>query len=115
MPTFNWADYLTLAEGLAQRQDEAALRSAISRAYYSSYCKVRNHLRESAINVPTNNHKWLWDHFRNSDDEEMRNLGLNGDRLRLARNRADYENVYHGLASNVSTALIRARQIVQIV
>jgi uncharacterized protein (UPF0332 family) len=115
MSTFDWADYLTFAEEIAQRPDEAALRSAISRAYYSAYCKARNHLSQSGVNVRTSSHKWLWDNFRMSDDEDIRSLGLTGDRLRMARNRADYDNVFSDLNSAVLTALPRARQIVQAV
>ena len=113
MSTFDWANYLTFAEELAKRSDEAALRSAISRAYYSAYCKARNRLGESGIAVRTNSHKWLWDYFRRSGNGEIRRLGLNGDRLRMARNRADYDNVYQDLISSVPTALLRAKQIVQ--
>lgn len=35
--SFDWAGYLSLADYLASRPDEAARRSAISRAYYYVY------------------------------------------------------------------------------
>jgi hypothetical protein len=34
---FNWSGYLQLAEELAERRDEASMRSALSRAYYYIY------------------------------------------------------------------------------
>jgi len=48
--SFDWADYLTLAQELADQaassqSTEAKLRSAISRAYYAAFCKESNHLR----------------------------------------------------------------------
>ena len=45
--SFEWADYLKLAAALAEEPDslgpeEAALRSAASRAYYAAFCASRN-------------------------------------------------------------------------
>ncbi len=49
--SFNWDDYLFLAQELATHpsnfpNQEARLRSAISRAYYSAFCKARDFLRD---------------------------------------------------------------------
>ena len=42
----DWNNYLTLADELAKRTDnEAALRSAISRAYYAAFHAVRSYLQ----------------------------------------------------------------------
>ena len=113
MRTFDWVDYLTLAQELGQRPDAAALRSTISRAYYAAYCKARQQLRESGLNVPSNSHKWLWDHYRNSQDPSWRSIGVNGDRLRRSRNRADYDDSFPGLASAVVSSITRAGQVLQ--
>jgi hypothetical protein len=43
---FDWKEYLSLAKELAKCNDEAALRFAISPAYYAAFCIVRNHLRQ---------------------------------------------------------------------
>ena len=49
---FDWADYLTLAQELAtRRSDEAALRPAVSRAYYAAFCQARNVLRREGVNT----------------------------------------------------------------
>jgi len=40
--TFDWTEYLKLANELAKRNDEASLRSSISRAYYGVFCIARN-------------------------------------------------------------------------
>ena len=34
---FDWSEFLTLADELGKRADEASLRSALSRAYYYVY------------------------------------------------------------------------------
>ena len=38
---FDWADYLRLAQELAQRGEESCKRSAVSRAYYSVFNLAR--------------------------------------------------------------------------
>ena len=47
---FDWGDYLGLASTLEADKgssfQEAALRSAVSRAYYAAYCYARNYARD---------------------------------------------------------------------
>ena len=50
--SFNWSEYLALAQQLAGKAQisatqESRLRSAISRAYYSAFIQARNHLRDT--------------------------------------------------------------------
>jgi hypothetical protein len=45
--SFNWSDYLLLAEAMTKKPNtpgpkEAALRAAVSRAYYAAFCASRN-------------------------------------------------------------------------
>lgn len=47
MSVFDWAQYLTLAEDLREGRgstvnEEARLRSAVSRAYYTAFCLARD-------------------------------------------------------------------------
>ncbi len=52
---FDWFEYLTLAEELALRmKEEAAVRSAISRAYYAGFNLARIRLGQN--NVPLARH-----------------------------------------------------------
>ena len=113
MKQFIWDDYLSLAEDLVSQGGEAALRSAISRAYYAAFCKARNSLRESGVDVRGRNHLWLWEQYRRSDDDETHLVGETGDRLRQVRNRADYDDVFVGLAPRVTTAMLQASYVVQ--
>lgn len=41
MTYFDWRDFFNLAEELSNRNDEACIRSAISRYYYSAFCSAR--------------------------------------------------------------------------
>jgi uncharacterized protein (UPF0332 family) len=46
--TFDWREYLTLAENLCTNShtfpnQEACFRVAISRAYYAAFCTARNY------------------------------------------------------------------------
>ena len=46
---FDWTEYARLAEELGTRADEASLRTAISRAYYSVYHQARDYLLGEGI------------------------------------------------------------------
>ena len=50
---FEWAAYHTLARELATRSgDEAALRTAVSRAYYAAFCRARNFFCVEKVSIP---------------------------------------------------------------
>jgi uncharacterized protein (UPF0332 family) len=89
---FDWPEYLRLAEELAQRQsDEAALRSAISRAYYAAFCCACNYLRQKGIPVPQGegSHDRVWKSFKGLG-RTLSNVPEKGDRLKRQRVEADY-------------------------
>lgn len=71
---FDWEEYLELAKFLNRRDDEASKRSAISRAYYASFCVARNWLManhpEFSIPHTAAAHKVVWDKFRESSEEK---------------------------------------------
>ena len=56
--SFNWSEYLGLAQQLAGKAQisatrESRLRSAISRAYYAAFILARNYLRdEESTSIP---------------------------------------------------------------
>lgn len=108
---FDWVKYLTLAEELATRnQDEAALRSAVSRAYYAVFCTARGHLRLQRVEVPRKApHDFVWNHYRHAGGLR-RQIGLDGDRLKKNRNLADYEDSPFDLAGKVKDSIETARE-----
>jgi uncharacterized protein (UPF0332 family) len=90
--SFNWSLYFQLAQQLAALADESAHRTAISRAYYSAYHAVNEHLK--ANNVATDlqrpSHERVWSVYVKSSQTACKQIGNVGFRLRNARVEADY-------------------------
>ena len=111
--SFDWSEYLKLARQLAvldgsALDQEARLRSAISRAYYAAFCRSRNYLRDTQKgSVPggAKAHAYVREQFLNSSVETRKELGENLERLREARNKADYDDNVPGLSGLARTAL----------
>ncbi|MFB2879051.1 HEPN domain-containing protein [Floridanema aerugineum] len=113
--SFDWSNYLNLAQELAQEtSDEAKLRSAISRSYYAAFIKARNFLRhKDNLVIPQQNaHQYVITQFKNSPDRLRQKLGKRLERLRVYRNRADYEDVFSNLVQKAEEALTLARRII---
>ena len=115
---FDWSLYLKLAKDLAfanETDDEARLRSSISRAYYAAFCIARNHLRDverkeiSGENV----HGYVIAQFSAKGRiGNEKKLAMELRRLRNQRNRADYDDAVGGLSSMSKDALIRAERVI---
>jgi uncharacterized protein (UPF0332 family) len=89
---FDFAEYLDLAEALAIANDEAAWRSAISRAYYAVL-----HLAFQALPVSIRTtishrttHRATWQFYTASSVPVCRQIGHAGIRLLDSRMYADY-------------------------
>jgi hypothetical protein len=90
---FGWRDFLTLAQELAERQgDEAALRTAISRAYYASYCSAADHVlrRTPGLSPFDLGHERVWRTFQDPANLVRWRVFDDGMALRAARLQADY-------------------------
>ena len=92
--SFDWTNYLTLAQELATRQDDAAKRTAISRAYYFVFNISFARAETTAGKRPGGEtyHKWCWDKYQNTPDPACRQLGLDGERMKRRRVKADYKS-----------------------
>jgi uncharacterized protein (UPF0332 family) len=98
--SFSWADYLQLAETLtcAPRvpgPEEAALRTAVSRAYYAAFCSARNFAcchEKLTLTGEAEDHRRVRNFFYNSANPVWRQIGLDLSRLRVQRNKADYDD-----------------------
>lgn len=112
--SFDWTTFLACAETLAQVQDEAAKRSAISRAYYAAYNVVRVFLQ---VKPPpgSDSHKLVWDAAMNDSRREVQSLGRKGERLKARRKNADYEGTFNDLNWNTNDTIEGARKIIQTV
>jgi uncharacterized protein (UPF0332 family) len=122
---FDWSSYLEVAETLYHEAistsnqansasiNEAKIRSCISRAYYSSFCLVRNYLRDlegysELINLELDVHRYIINKILLiSQDTNFINLGKDLRSLRNLRNKVDYEDEipFHDLSANAIKAL----------
>ncbi len=124
---FDWSEYLNLAQELAATNSdssanrEAKLRSAISRAYYSTFCLARNYLRDIEKdrtffrkNRDIKEHQYVAEEFINHriKNKNMVKIGENLSRLRELRNKADYEDTMFNLPTQARTALKLADNII---
>ena len=110
---FDWTDYLDLARQLAKCPAEAFQRSAISRAYYASYCQSRNWLVQKGEIIPehTTDHNKVWFAMQRRKMRETVQIEQEGKRLRDQRNMADYDDVVDNLDFRVSISLRHAEKI----
>ncbi len=116
--TFNWIEFLTLAENLVGNpvtpNQEAKLRCAISRAYFGAYCRVRNFLRDiegETFPRTAEAHQKVCEILDKSSDIRRKQISQNLQRLRLDRNKADYKDTFTGLSRSSSAAISLAKQV----
>lgn len=115
---FDWSEYLKLAQELVEGDtNEAKQRSAISRAYYASFCFARNYLKDYLDFEPKrgeNEHKAVAEEFRTYDpkDKTMLEIGKDLKSLREVRNDADYEDTFITVGTQVKFALRLAKNII---
>ena len=110
---FDWNNYLTLAEELASRNDEASKRTSISRAYYSAFhdAMVRA-LLNCGPKLAATSHEWCWDRYIYSRDDACGQIGIDGKRLKVMRVKADYDAAaINRLDDCVARALADARRL----
>ncbi|RLF70868.1 MAG: hypothetical protein DRN55_08060 [Thermoplasmata archaeon] len=122
--SFNWMEYLTLAEyitGFGSREPsrEALCRSAISRAYYSVLCYSRNYLLRAGELIPEeltsgSSHEVIIQRWIKGRDKMWRKVGVDLNRLRRYRKRADYEDEYNNIERELHLSLKYARRIFEI-
>ena len=105
---FNWEDYLTFAQEIKERPDEAAQRSAISRAYYCVFHKAKNYAKAHLGYVyrPDNpSHSGMWRTFKNNG-KTLNAIFNYGTKLKDFRENADYQDEF----KNIESSLVQAFQ-----
>jgi hypothetical protein len=114
MMAFDWNNFLTLAEQLAQDNDEASQRTAIGRAYYAVFNVACERAIQNCGQPIGSKHAWCWDQYRQNANRQCRLLGIEGDRLKKLRQKADYESAtIHRLNETVTDTLNKAAQFQQ--
>ena len=105
------ARFLTQSAGSAYTQ-EAAFRSAVSRAYYAAFCHARNYARDRQGFYPTHtpkDHERVRSHFKSKGRPDIaRDLEI----LRRWRNQCDYNDAVFNVSSFLLAALARAQKII---
>lgn len=120
--SFDWAEYLDVAKSLSGQSAtppgrEAALRAAISRAYYAAFCSARNHLRDrdnvQTIPLDGRAHFDVPAEFSASDIAARRQIGEDLNRLRLARRDADYYDQFPtDIQKKAGEVIMRAGRVI---
>jgi uncharacterized protein (UPF0332 family) len=103
---FNWLLYLDVADHLLTQSGEEFFRSATSRAYYGVFCSIRDLLEDSRgrpFPRGRNIHPEVIKALKNGSSSDFVQMGIDLDRLRRERNRADY-------STNGSFDLARGRK-----
>jgi len=117
--SFDWREYLILAEALVQTRttlapEEACCRAAISRAYYAVYGVARTQAHDQeGVQVPATGdaHQQLGLHYRTGPSPRHRAIGEHLRQLRRARNRADYADQLARPVAAAQWAVRQARQV----
>jgi hypothetical protein len=85
-------DFLSLAKELRKRNDPAAFRSAISRAYYYAFVSARKFVgRYVTVSTKVEAHRVLPQALKDSGDAGIRDIADQLEKLRVHRNEADYD------------------------
>jgi len=95
--SFDWRLYIKLADELINFKRKNLLaksywRSAISRAYYGTFCLSRNFLSKRIIIPRKNVHWFVIDRYKRSSNQEEKKIGIELDRLKKDRIDADYKD-----------------------
>jgi uncharacterized protein (UPF0332 family) len=114
---FDWREYFNLAQELIGRatapvDQEAKQRAALSRAYYATFCQARNHLRDKeGHTLPASGqvHAYVRDQFMNSADPTRNQIGHDLNRLRIDRNKIDYDDLVPTLSTMITRDIALAQ------
>ena len=104
---FDWGDYLTLAKELRTRNDEAAKRTAISRAYYCVFNKAADYAQRKlnyqySVYQPSHIPVWKCFEGKGITFKAIRDSGI---RLKEAREKADYHSEFANIDNSLTQAI----------
>ena len=119
--SLDWAEYLSIAESLCGTPvsgppigSEAQQRAGVSRASYAAFVSARNQLRDAdTVSIPSsgNPHRFVASHYTDSAVPRRAQIGIELDRIRLPRNRCDYDDIINHLPALTRRSLAGAVQI----
>ncbi len=93
--SFDWQGYYDLAKVLSERDDEASLRSAMSRAYYAAFHSAQMKVKQRDPSLVRaegqGSHEVVWRWYKEQrNNRTMTQIGVWGFRLKDERVAADY-------------------------
>ncbi|MBQ6099620.1 MAG: hypothetical protein IJL02_07135 [Methanobrevibacter sp.] len=127
---FDWCGYYKLGDSYIHNNNQAKLRTGISRFYYAAFCKSRNllnrrktYLNEKSRKIMTSKnadvHSETSRIFKNHEEYNREDIGkiiskeLN--KLRRMRNQADYDNIINEPLDNMLfESKIRSKRIIDL-
>lgn len=110
---FNWEEYADLARKLRLEKDEASLRSAVSRVYYSALNQARVTLQQRGINIDVygaNSHDKIWREYL-TRGKTSKAIWRNGKELHENRIKADYHDEIPDLQALVTASFNVAERV----
>lgn len=119
--SFDWREFLILAEGLVSHPEslgspEASFRSAASRAYYAAYQCALEFACEEGFEpyYGESGHVYLQKHFsrHRPSDKTYRKISVQLNRLRDLRVKADYQPALPGSPESLARSAIGMANIV---
>jgi uncharacterized protein (UPF0332 family) len=116
---FDWHSYLALAKTLAAATtDEASLRSAVSRSYYSAFnlAKMRAEANgyRNKFDAVGSSHDLLWELYSRNNHAGCLRLSILGPRMKRRRVKADYRDHFNQLPEELKDAIEDADECVTI-
>ncbi len=115
---FDWENFISLADQLVNRSDadEAAYRSAISRAYYGVFGKIKiyvsatHKIKQSPGDAI---HQKIIETLKQSEDSQEFSLGNSLSQLRASRNEADYDSHTNVTKVAAENSIKRSRNLMR--
>ncbi|HID28273.1 MAG TPA: hypothetical protein EYP22_10770 [Methanosarcinales archaeon] len=111
--SFDWKEYVYLAEELKQHSDEKYLRTSVSRAYYGVFCICRNQ-KGYKYYTKGDVHQKTISTYKNSIDKGEKLIGKLLDDLRRQRNKADYDEDKKITVNLADRVVLKAKKILKI-
>ena len=85
--------------------------------YYAVFCKARNCVKDyDGQDMATDGrvHRQVKEFYKFSSDKKRKKVGMLLDRLRISRNKADYDNTIVSLLKDSESALVTASRIMEL-
>lgn len=112
---FPCSDCLKLANKLAVINNEVSMRSAVNRAYFAAFHKTKMFAQNSGVKFSggkrSDIHTDVVRFLVRYDDEKVKLLSPELDRLRNDRNKCDYADTVNNLKRVAENAVITAKEI----